>query len=636
MRKRPCPRALAAAATVALAALAPRVHAYERIAAVENLADLSLEQLGNLRVTTAALRPERYSDTPASIYVIRGEDIRRAGATSLPEALRLAPNLEVAQVSASSYAITARGFENVVTNKLLVLLDGRTLYTTVLSGVLWDAQDVMLDDVDRIEVISGPGAALYGANAFAGVINIITRSAADTQGARITAGASDVERNAAARYGGRIGQDGAWRAYAMHVERDNLRPAASGVPDALTKDQAGFRADFGSPRHGLTVQGDAYNATKEGNGGAGVSLGGANLLARWTAPLGGSRLAVQAYVDHTRRDDPATFKDRVDTYDVQVQDDLPALGRHSLSFGVGYRYALDDTTPTPIVRFVPEDRRLHWGSAAAQDAVALAHDVTLILGARVQTDAYVKPVFLPDVRLAWKPRPRSLVWASASRVARTPGRIDRDFRFPGNPPFLIAGGPDFDSETGRVYEVGYRGEPAPWLTYSLAAYYQRYANLRGGRLAADGSGFVISNEIEGHGSGLEAWAIVQPDERWRLSAGLLEMDQDLHPRPGGTDVGGPAALGNDPRHTVKLRGSYRFSDDLEVELAWRYVSALSYLATVPGYDAVDARVAWRITPHVEVSVRGSNLFDPEHVEFDEHGLPAPIPRQVYAQLRLDF
>ena len=210
------------------------------------LADLSLEELGNLRVTTAALRPERYSDTPASIYVITNEEIRHSGVTSLPEALRLAPNLEVAQVSATSYAISARGFQNVITNKLLVLLDGRTLYTTVLSGVLWDAQDVLLDDVDRIEVISGPGAALYGANAFGGVINIITKSSKATEGALVSLGGSNIERNVNARAGGKLGTTGSYRLYGMHIERDSLRPPQGHVADDMDKNQVGFRSEFGT------------------------------------------------------------------------------------------------------------------------------------------------------------------------------------------------------------------------------------------------------------------------------------------------------------------------------------------------------------------------------------------------------
>ncbi len=607
------------------------------LAQAPQLADLSLEELGNLRVTTAALRPERYSDTPASIYVITNDEIRHAGATTLPEALRLAPNLEVAQVSATSYAISARGFQNVITNKLLVLLDGRTLYTTVLSGVLWDAQDVLLDDVERIEVISGPGAALYGANAFGGVINIITKSTKATEGALVTLGGSDIERNVNARAGGKFGSTGSYRLYGMHVERDNLRPPQGKVADDMDKNQVGFRTDFGTPDNAFTVQGDAYEARVTGNDAPEVKLNGANLLGRWTTTLaGGSHIATQAYYDHTWRNDPATFKDRVDTYDIEVQDDLPAYGAHRISLGAGYRYAIDESTPTPITRFIPEDRRLHWASLVGQDQIALREGLALTVGAKVQTDVYVPPVFLPDLRIAWKVAEDHLLWASASRVARTPGRVDRDFFFPGNPPFIIQGGPNFKSETGNSFDIGYRGEPASWLTLSVTAFYTDLDNLRGGAVSPAGNGVVVANTVEGRTTGIEAWALWQVTERWRLMAGLLELHQDLKDKNGDGQLGGPAGLGNDPRHTVKARSTYRFGDRVDFDVDWRYVSSLSYLTTVPSYSATDVRIAWHVNPRVELSIRGTNVFDPKHVEFDEHGFPAEIPRAAYAQVRWNF
>jgi iron complex outermembrane receptor protein len=631
--RRPSLRFLALAC--ALSAAVPG-HAQVVVAQGPSLADLSLEELANVRVTTATLRSERLSDAPASIFVITGEDIRRSGARSIAEALRLAPNLEVAQVSASSYAITARGFQNVITNKLLVLLDGRALYTTVLSGVLWDAQDLMLEDVERIEVISGPGAALYGANAFTGVINIITKRAQDTQGALVSAGASNVDRTYAARYGGKLGRTSAWRGYVMHIERDNLRPFESHVPDDLAKDQIGLRADFGPPDRGFTVQGDAYHARETGNGGRDIRLDGSNILARWTAAQpGGGKLEAQAFYSNDRRDDPAGFVDRVATFDAQVKENFAPFGAHRVSFVAGYRYARDDTTPTPIVRFIPEDRNLHWASVAAQDEIALARNLSLIAGARWQTDVFVNPVFLPDLRLAWKPAPDHLVWASASRVARTPGRVDRDLFFPGNEPFFIRGGPDFESETGDTYEIGYRGTPGSRLTVSLTGFYTRLDDLRGGRLAPGGGAF-IANTVEGHTSGIQAWVMCQAAPRWRLMAGLLELHQDLRDKSGNGDLNGPANLGNDPRHTLKLRSSWRVTDMIDMDIDWRYVSSLAYLTTVPAYSATDVRIGYRPTRDLEISVTVSNLFDRDHVEFDEHGFPAEIPRSTYGQVRWYF
>ena len=625
-------------ACIAAGLLPPLLFAQQVTAPVSarDLADLSLEQLSNLEVTTAARRPERLSDAAASIFVITREDIRRSGASSLPEALRLAPNLEVARVSATTYAITARGFQNVITNKLLVLLDGRTLYTTVLAGVLWDAQDVMLDDVDRIEVISGPGAALYGANAFAGVINIISRPAADTQGGTVVAGGGNFERQLAVRQGGVLGESGAWRAYAMHIERDNMRPEASAVADRMRKDLAGFRADAG-PATGFTLQGDAYRATIDGNHAAQVKLNGANLTGNWRRALdGGATLELSGWVDRSDRDDPQGFRDRVDTYDLQFQHSLATLGVHRISYGAGYRYAIDAATPTAIVRFVPDHRRLHWASAFAQDEIALRPNLTATVGAKVQTDVYVNPEFLPDARLAWKPVEGHLLWTALSRVARTPGRIDRDFFFPGIAPFLIRGGPDFKSETGEVFEVGYRGEPSRALTVSATLFYDRFDNLRSGRPAPSGGGFVISNEIAGKNSGLEAWAMVQAAPQWRVTLGLLELSQNLRRKDGSGGLSGLSDLGNDPRHTVKLRSSYRLSDRVSFDADWRYVSALSYSA-VPAYNATDLRLAWQATPEVEIAVMGGDVFHARgHVEFDEHGAPAVLPRTGYLQLRWKY
>jgi len=311
------------------------------------------------------------------------------------------------------------------------------------------------------------------------------------------------------------------------------------------------------------------------------------------------------------------------------------MGAHRISYGAGYRYARDDTTPTPIVHFSPEDRDLHWGTLFAQDQVALTRTVDFTAGAKVQATPYVSAEVMPDLRLDYKPKEDQLAWAAASRVARTPGRIDRDFVYPGTPPFIIRGGPDFKSETGNVFEIGYRGRSISWLTFSVATFYAQLHDLRGGRIASDGAA-VISNEAEGNTTGIEAWAIVQPTTRWRLTFGLLELRQRLRPKPGSVDFAAPASLGNDPRHTIKVRSAYRVTDRIDFDLSWRYVSALSYLTTVPAYQEADARLAWRLYENLEVAVLGSNLLHGSHVEFDEHGIPAPIPRAAYFQARLKF
>src|SRR5437899_4982796 len=263
---------------------------------VADLADLSIEELSNIQITSVSRHAERLSDAPAAIFVITRDDIRRSGATSLPEALRLAPNLEVARVDSRQYAISARGFNNTIANKLLVLIDGRTVYTPLFSGVVWDAQDTLLEDVDRIEVISGPGATLWGANAVNGVINVITRRATETQGTLLVAGAGNLERGAAARQGGKLGVDGAFRVYGKISGRDHTsRADGTSAENSWDRGQAGFRADWGTAAGAFTLQGDAYRGTIDQASGD-IRISGGNVLGRWARQLsGGDRVQVQAY-----------------------------------------------------------------------------------------------------------------------------------------------------------------------------------------------------------------------------------------------------------------------------------------------------------------------------------------------------
>jgi iron complex outermembrane receptor protein len=494
----------------------------------------------------------------------------------------------------------------------------------------------MLEDVERIEVVSGPGAALFGANAFVGVINVITKDAHATRGSVVVAGGGRLSRDVSARIGTALGDSAALRLYAMHNDRDNLRPEASHVADEMSKTSAGFRADFGRGADRMQFQGDGYDAKVTGNGAPDIRLKGGNVLAAWSHDMErDSRFSLRAYYDYANRDDPAGFVDRVGTFDVEGQYDLRPWRGHHVSVGLGYRHADDRTTPTPVVRFIPDDRTLIWRSAFAQDEIALPYATTLTAGARYQSGVYGVSEFLPDLRFSWKPSPTQLAWVGASKVARTPGRVDRDLFVPGNAPFFILGGPDFQPERGRVYEVGYRTSPTPRSTLSVTLFHQQLDRLRGGTLGPTG-GFIISNEIEGSGSGIEAWAMLQATDAWRLMAGWLEINQDLRPRAGSSDQGGPGALGNDPRHTVKLRSLWRPRPNIDFDVSWRYVSALSYLSTVPSYSATDARIAWRVTPAVELSLSGTDLFHAGHVEFDEHGFPARIPRAAYGQVRIEF
>jgi iron complex outermembrane receptor protein len=620
-----CSRLLAGA----LAALV-LVPAHAADVQVADLADLSLEQLANIEVTSVSRRAERLSDAAASIYVITGEDIRRSGVTSLPEALRLAPNLQVARTSASGYAITARGFNNSIGNKLLVLIDGRTVYTPLFSGVFWDAQDVMLEDVDRIEVISGPGGTLWGANAVNGVINIITRTAHATQGALVAAGGGNLEAGGSVRYGGKLGADGHYRVYGKYFDRDNTERAdGTQVRDGWYNGQAGFRADWGGGDRGFTVQGDAYSGKLDQAQPGKTTIDGVNLLGRWSERLaGGSELRLQAYFDHTERDIPGTFVEKLDIFDVEFQHGIPFGASQRLLWGGGYRYARDRVQNSAALAFLPAHRNLDWVNVFVQDEIRITDTVELTPGIKLERNEYTDWETLPSVRLAWKPAAGQLLWTAVSRAVRAPARLDRDFFIPGNPPFVLAGGPNFRSEIANVLEIGNRGQPASTVSYSMTVFYHDYDHLRSvepapgaacvanppGNIFVPGNACVLANGIEGKTKGIEAWGNWRVGRAWRLSAGGMYLDTDLRRKPGSLDPIGPSALGNDPDYQVFLRSSHDLGDRYELDILLRSVGDLPN-PDVPSYTALDVRLGWRPARNVELSLTLQNLLDDAHAEF---------------------
>ncbi len=602
-----------------------------------DLADLSLEELANLEITSVSRRAERLSDAPASVFVITGEDIRRSGATSIPEALRLAPNLEVARVDSRQYAISARGFNqpSAIANKLLVLIDGRTVYTPLFSGVFWDAQDTLLQDVDRIEVISGPGATLWGANAVNGVINVITRRAAETQGTLLAAGAGNLERGAAARQGGKLGADGAFRVYGKVSDRDRtLRADGTSAHDSWDSGQAGFRADWGTAAGAFTLQGDAYHGTIDQVAAAAIRISGGNLVTRWARQLaGGDRVQVQAYFDNTEREIPGTFEERLNIFDVEFQHALRVGSQHSVIWGGGYRRADDHVSNTAAIAFLPADRNLRWGNLFVQDEIALRGDqLRLTLGTKAQSNPYTRTEFLPSARIAWKPDASRLLWSALSRAVRAPARLDRELFVPGQPPFsVLAGGPDFRSEISKVLELGYRAQPSPRASYSVTLFHSVHDHLRSLEPGPAGA-LVIGNEMEGKTDGVEAWGSLQAAERWRLSAGLLALHQGLRLKPGSGDTMGVAAAGNDPKHQWNLRSSLDLPGRQEFDVMLRHVAPLPSPG-VPGYTALDARYAWHFERGIELALIAQNLFDRSHPEFGAAATRSEIERGLFLKLR---
>jgi len=596
-----------------------------------DLANLSIEELGEIQVTSVSKRAEPVREAPSAIYVITHDDIVRSGARTVPEMLRLAPNLQVQQASASRYVVSARGFSGNeeaqnFSNKLLVLIDGRSVYTPLFSGVYWDMQDVLPEDVDRIEVISGPGATLWGANAVNGVINITTRKSSETQGGLLEVGGGSRERSASLRYGGRLGEAVTYRVYARALKIDSAETlAGASAGDGWSRAQGGFRLDW-TPRPGdiVTLQGDLYDGESDDD------LAGRNLLARWTrVGQDGGELQVQAYYDRAQRRGVFT----VDTYDVDVRHSFDLGARQALVWGGGFRHSRYDIGRSPTLFYVPSKGDLNLSNLFVQDSVTLTASTRLTLGLKVEDDPYLDAEALPNLRLSWTPSDRAMVWAAASKAVRSATPFDRDVvEILGGAPFLTGGG-TFQSEKLTAYEIGARIQPSDKASFSVSTYYNDYDDLR--TIEFDPVTFLPlhwGNGMEGHAYGLEAWGEYRVTPWWRLAGGYNRLEKRLKFKPGSSGVLGVKQAGDDPEHQASLKSSMDLGQALTLDAAVRYVGALPD-PRLPSYVELGARVAWNISDQVQLSLSGSNLLHERTQEFPNG---AAIPRSVYADLRWRF
>ena len=602
-----------------------RVHGLP--APANDLLAMSLEDLGKVRVTSVTGRPAELQNAAASIFVISAHDIRRSAATSLPEVLRLAPNLEVARLNAGQYAISARGFNNAIGNKLLVLVDGRIIYSPLFSGVFWDEQDLVLSDIERIEVISGPGATLWGSNAVNGVINIITKQSGETQGALAEATAGPEGSQVTARYGGRWSDSGTYRVYGMRLNRNStLKADGSERPDASTKQQVGFRTDWTLGNANATVQGDTYSAGYTDVSNLAPRLSGGNLLARWRQEQNdGSGWQLQAVYDRSSREDRTLFYEMTRTIDLQFNQAFKLEG-HDLIWGFGHRRATSDTQANGLVVFDPLRRGLAWSNLFVQDEWHPAPAWRVTLGAKVEKNVYTGAEFLPTLRVARDIGPQSDVWMSLSRAVRAPARLDRDFYFPGKAPFAIQGGANFRSEVANVAELGWRTTVGTWSA-SATAFYGDYGRLRGGRPGRS----EIENRVSGNVHGIEAWGTTSVTPTWQLSAGLVQLRKSLQALPGSSPTT-VNDLGNDPKQQWMLRSVSALGHGWHADLTVRHVSALPQPA-VKAYTTADAKVSWSATPNLTLSLLVQNAFLANHVEFNALTAASEIPRAAYLQLR---
>ncbi|WP_167759864.1 TonB-dependent receptor plug domain-containing protein [Massilia horti] len=607
-----------------------------------SLADYSLEQLSEIVVTSVSRQETRLGAAPASIYVISGADIQRSGAATLPEALRLAPNLQVARANAHSYAISARGFSSTLANKLLVLIDGRSVYSPLFSGVFWDMQDVVMSDIERIEVISGPGATIWGANAVNGVINVITKSARDTQGGRAMARGSEHGRSASVRYGGRL-ENGVWyRVYGQGIELGDTENEGRDIRGSgWHRTQTGFRFDWDGEGKVASIGGDAYTGRLADSPGP-IVIAGANLNASFTRTLqDGSDMRLQAYLDQFQRDQAGVAVQHLYTFDVEAQFGGRIGSRHRLAWGGGYRHSTDRISNGPALQFIPATRNLRWANLFAQDEIALSDTLRATAGVKFEHNIYTGVEALPSVRLAWAPDSARLLWAAASRTVRAPSRIDRDMyianhgELPGVGPYLIVANPNFVSETANVLELGYRAQKGT-LSYSATAFYSKYARLRTLELPP-GQPALFGNLGRGVARGVELWAGWQPLPSWRLSGGGVIQRVDTGAEPGSMDVSGLVGLapGNDPRRYWSLRSSHDLAHNLQADFSLRYVGSLPQ-PQVPAYHELDARVAWQVRPNLELAVAGGNLLHHAHAEFGPQGARQLFERFVMFSATLRF
>ena len=634
------------------------------------LKTLTLEQLGNIEVTTVSKEPEEVWNAPAAIYVITQEDIQRSGANSIPEALRLAPGVEVARITTGEYAIGIRGFNSRLSRSVLVLIDGRTVYSTFTAGTYWETQDVLIKDIDRVEVIRGPGGTIWGPNAVNGVINIITKNTKDTQGGLATGGGGDVEQVMGdARYGSGNGKGLTYRVYAKgfgwapqyHTDGENYDDWRSG--------QGGFRMDWIAHGHdSYRLQGDVYGqsfgeratastynppANVDVNGDA--TLCGGNILWNWTRAQGaGKDIQIAAYYDHDTRNE-LNFGDIRNTFNVDFFDRFPWL-HQEISWGATVRFSHGTEVELYSgLTFTPSQRTDQLYQGFIQDEVSLVKNrLSLVVGTKVLKTNYTGVLAEPSARLLYTPTATQTIWAAYTHALRTPADVERDFNLSsfleyasnGLPVFArFSANPNFRSEQLNGYELGYRGLEGRQFYVDIASFYNHYGDLFSEDLVA--APYVEKNPAPTHilypaqfGNGLVATTTggeIAPEWRpmpwWRLGGSYSFLEMHVKKGTNSLDIGSaPGVQGTSPVHQALFQNGFDLPKAVSADVQVRYVSALPGIA-VHSYWTGDATVRWAATHHIHLTAVGQNLFQPHHVEFVyDPGPPVGIRRGFYGEV----
>ena len=604
--------------------------------------DLTLEQLVNVQVTSVSKKQTDLRTSPAAIYVITQEDIRRSGLTSIPELLRMVPGLDVARIDATHWAISARGFNTQFSNKLLVLIDGRSVYTPEFGGVYWSVEDMPLEDIDRIEVIRGPGATLWGANAVNGVINIITKSAKDTQGGLLSATYGTEDRpSSTVRYGGKLGTNLFYRAYVKYFNREGFKDTSGAAENNSDATRGGLRLDWKpSDINRLTLQGDYYRSdasealltpppvtttTFTGHN------AGRNILSHWTHDFSEtSQLTLQMYYDYLEQgDSPITVRD--DTYDVDLQHRFALGDRQDIVWGLGYRYQHEGSATNFFVSSTPPVTHQTVLSAFVQDEIAIVQDrLHLTIGSKFEHNDFTGFEIEPSARLAWTPTEKQTVWAAISRAVRTPTSVDLSIL--NNQSASVVGNTNFKSEELLAYELGYRVKPTKQVSFDVAAFYNVYDRLE---LV---NPLTAENKQRGETYGAEFMTEWQATAHWKWTASYTLLQMHINPNTPGSSINNDS-----PQNQFQIRSYLDLPHNVELNGAVYYVDQISPAEglseeRIPPYVRLDLGLTWRPTKSLEIGIWGQNLLDGQHPEFTRENNSAitEIPRSVVGRITWRF
>jgi iron complex outermembrane receptor protein len=661
-------------AAIGLAALT--ASAANAQSAQKDLSQMTVEDLMNLQVTSTSKKEEPVQRAAAAIYVITQEDIRRSGATNIPDLLRMVPGLDVAQASGTTWAISSRGFNGQDANKLLVMVDGRTVYSPLVSGVFWEDLDVVLEDIERIEVIRGPGAALWGTNAVNGVINIITKQAKDTRGGLVSVGGGNLnEGSGLVQYGGKVGSEGYYRVFAKGFQDSAMDlPNGQSAQDPLAMSHGGFRVDLNLSKHdSLSVQGDIHYGGADNLGQIITSLNPLVMMSgqihrdlkeqdamvKWThtfSPRAG--FSVQIYYDHSLQS--AYFLGgNVDTFDVEIEDHFGWGRRQDITWGVGLRNNGIDTKGTLIGSFTPANSTENIWSAFGQDEIALVPSrLQMTLGLRVGEDAFTGLAIQPDARLLWTPSQKDSVWIAASRAIHSPSFTDTGLSlvyqaFPGagglTEAVTVFGNPQLKNEAENSWQAGYRKQITSKLGLDLTGYFNVHSHVRGTTMETPYINFeqggpvliiplVFNNLVSGETHGIELSANWKAFSFWRLGGGYTWLDGNFRDdSPGAT--GNPTAnVLASPHHEFSIRSYVDLPHRFEVDSAFYYIGYID-LGNLEVYPRLDVRLGWKFTERQDLSLVGQNLLTPRHLEFPSQNSPfnnSLVKRSVYAKWTFQF